>query len=97
MKGKLTKKSMNDLPEKYREALFQKQVGFLDHKGKIKLYATEELIDLYNSIRVDDTLYLKDGYKWPEDSRGFKLALTVHAIIMDDYILKNRYGYDGKI
>ena len=97
MKGELTKKSMNDLPEKYREALFQKQVGFLDRKGKRKLYATEELIDLYDSIRVDDTLYLKDGYKWPEDSRGFKLALTVHAIIADDYILKNRYGYDGKI
>ena len=97
MKDELTKKSMNDLPEKYREALFQKQVGFLDRKGKVKLYATEDLIDLYNSIRVDDVLYLKDGYKWPEDSRGFKLALTVHAIIMEDYIIKNRYGYDGKI
>ncbi len=97
MKDELTKKSMNDLPEKYREALFQKQVGFLDRKGKVKLYATEELIDLYDSIRVDDVLYLKDGYKWPEDSRGFKLALTVHAIIMEDYVIKNRYGYDGKI
>lgn len=97
MTDELTKKSMNDLPEKYREALFQKQVGFLDRKGKHTLYTTEELIDLYDSIRVDDTLYLKDGYKWPEDSRGFKLALTVHAIIMEDYVIKNRYGYDGKI
>lgn len=97
MKDELTKKSMNDLPEKYREALFQKQVGFLDRKGNRKLYATEELIDLYDSIRVDDVLYLKDGYKWPEDYRGFKLALTLHAIIMEDYVIKNRYGYDGKI
>lgn len=97
MKDELTKKSMNDLPEKYREALYQKQVGVVNGRGKLELWTKEELIDHYNSIRVDDTLYLKDGYKWPEDSRGFKLALTVHAIIMDDYILKNRYGYDGKI
>jgi len=97
MKDELTKKSMNDLPEKYREALFQKQVGFLDRKGNRKLYATEELIDLYDSIRVDDVLYLKDGYKWSEDYRGFKLALILHAIIMEDYVIKNRYGYDGKI
>ncbi len=89
MKGELTKKSMSDLPEKYREALFRKRVTFSD--------TTEELIDLYNSIRVDDVLYLKEGYKLPEDARGFKLALVLHAIIMEDYVIKNRYGYDGKI
>ena len=97
MKGELTKKTMSDLPEKYREALFQKQAGFLDHEGKVELYTIEELIDLYNSIRVDDVLYLKEGYKLPEDARGFKLALVLHAIIMEDYVIKNRYGYDGKI
>ena len=97
MKDELTKKSMNDLPEKYREALYQKQAGIINGKGRHEHFSKEELIDLYNSIRVDDTLYLKDGYEWPEDSRGFKMALTVHAIIVDDYILKNRYGYDGKI
>lgn len=96
MKGELTKKSMNDLPEKYREALFRKQAGFLDHKGKVELYTSEELIDLYNSIRVDDVLYLKEGYKLPEDAHGFKLALVLHAIINGDYVIKNRYGYDGK-
>lgn len=89
MKGELTKKTMSDLPEKYREALFRKRAGFA--------YTTEELIDLYNSIRVDDVLYLKEGYKLPEDARGFKLALVLHAIIMEDYVIKNRYGYDGKI
>lgn len=97
MKDELTKKSMNDLPEKYREALFQKQVGFLDRKGNRKLYATEELIDLYDSIRVDDVLYLKERYKLPEDARDLKLALILHAIIMEDYVIKNRYGYVGKI
>lgn len=97
MKGELRKKSMGDLPEKYREALFRKQVGFLDHKGKVELFTAEELIDLYNSIRVDDVLYLKEGYKLPEDARDFKLALILHAIIMEDYVIKNRYGYDGKI
>lgn len=97
MKTELTKKSMSDLPEKYREELFQKQVGFLDHKGKVKLYATEELINLYNSIRVDDVLYLKEDYELPEDAHDFKLALILHAIIMEDYVIKNRYGYDGKI
>lgn len=86
----LNKKKMSDLPEKYREALYQKQC-FRPLKSK------DDLIDFYDSIRIDDTLYLKEGYKWPEDARGFKLALTVHAIIMDDYISKNRYGYDGKI
>ena len=96
MKGELTKKSMNDLPEKYREALYQKQADFINGKGQREHLSKEELA-LHNSIRADDTLYLKDGYEWPEDSRGFKLALTVHAIILDDYILKNRYGYDGKI
>ena len=97
MKDELTKKSMSNLPEKYREALFQKQVGFLDRKGNRKLYATEELIDHYNSIRVDDIIYLKEGYKLPEDAYDFKLALILHAIIMEDYVIKNRYGYDGKI
>ena len=97
MTDELTKKSMNDLPEKYREALFQKQVGFLDRKGKHTLYTTEELIDHYNSIRVDDTIYLKEGYKLPEDAYDFKLALILHAIIMEDYVIKNRYGYGGSI
>ena len=97
MKGGLTKKSMSDLPEKYREALYQKQSGIINGKGKHERFSKEELIGLYNSIRVDDVLYLKEGYKLPEDARDFKLVLVLHAIIMEDYVIKNRYGYDGKI
>ena len=62
MKDELTKKSMNDLPEKYREALYQKQVGIVNGKGQREFWPKEELIDNYNSIRVDNDLYLKDGY-----------------------------------
>lgn len=93
MKDELTKKSMNDLPEKYREALYQKRIKFPTP------YQKEEFLGLYNSVLIDNVVYLKEGYKLPEEcfKSQFKLALMVHAIIEGDYVIKNRYGYDGKI
>ena len=93
MKGELRKKSMGDLPEKYREALYQKRIKFPD------LCQKEDFLDLYDSVLIDNVVYLKEGYKLPEEcfESQFKLALVVHAIIKGDYVIKNRYGYDGKI
>jgi len=93
MKGELRKKSMGDLPEKYREALYQKRIKFPDFCQK------EDFLDLYDSVLIDNVVYLKEGYKLPEEcfESQFKLALMVHAIIKGDYVIKNRYGYDGKI
>lgn len=89
----MEQKPMTDLPEKYREALYQKRAGFPAPCEK------EDFLDLYNSVLVDNVIYLKEGYKLPERCTEslFKTALMVHAIIMKDYITKNRYGYDGKI
>ena len=89
----MEQRPMTDLPEKYREALYQKCVGFPDICQK------EDFLDLYDSVLIDNVVYLKEGYKLPEECIGslFKLSLTVHAVIMKDYITKNRYGYDGKI
>jgi hypothetical protein len=84
---------MTDLPEKYREALYQKRVEFPEP------YEKEEFLDLYNSVLIDNVVFLKEGYKLPEEcfESQFKLTLMVHAIIKEDYVIKNRYGYDGKI
>lgn len=89
----MEQKPMTDLPEKYREALYQKRAKFPGPCEK------EDFLGLYNSVLVDNVIYLKEGYELPEECIGslFKLSLTVHAVIMKDYITKNRYGYDGKI
>lgn len=89
----MEQKPMTDLPEKYREALYQKRVEFPDICEK------EDFLGLYNSVLVDDVVYLKEGYKLPEEcfESQFKLTMMVHAIIKGYYVIKNRYGYDGKI
>ena len=89
----MEQRPMTDLPEKYREALYQKRAGFPDPCEK------EDFLGLYDSVLVDNVIYLKEGYELPEEYVGslFKVSLMVHAIIMKDYISKNRYGYDGKI
>lgn len=89
----MEQRPMTDLPEKYREALYQKCIEFPDLSQK------EDFLDLYNSVLIDNVVYLKEGYKLPEEcfESQFKLALMVHAIIKGDYVIKNRYGYDGKI
>ncbi len=89
----MEQKPMTDLPEKYREALYQKRVDFPVPCGK------EDFLDFYNSVLIDNVVYIKEGYKLPEEcfESQFKLAMMVHAIIKEDYIIKNRYGYDGEI
>jgi hypothetical protein len=89
----MEQKPMTDLPEKYREALYQKRAGFPGPCEK------EDFLGLYNSVLIDNIVYLKEGYNLPEEcfESQFKLSLMVHAIIKKDYVIKNRYGYDGKI
>jgi len=89
----MEQRPMADLPEKYREALYEKRMDFPAPCEK------EDFLGLYNSVLIDDVVYLKEGYKLPEErfESQFKLALMAHAIIKGDYIIKNRYGYDGKI
>ena len=89
----MEQKPMTDLPEKYREALYRKRIEFPIPCEK------EDFLGLYNSVLIDDVVYLKEGYKLPEEcfESQFKLTMMVHAIISGDYVIKNRYGYDGKI
>ena len=89
----MEQRPMTDLPEKYREALYRKRIEFTAYCKK------EDFLGLYNSVLIDNVVYLKEGYKLPEEcfKSQFKLALMVHAIIKGEYVIKNRYGYDGKI
>lgn len=88
------KQNMDTLPEEIKNFLWEKRIPGIEEQ-----HTPETFIDLYNSVLVDNVVYLKEGYKLPEEcfESQFKLAMMVHAIIKENYIIKNRYGYDGKI
>ena len=92
MKTELTKKSMSELPEFYRKILLKARL--FEHY----ILKEEEYLGLFDSIRIDNDLYLKDGYDWSDDyaKTDIKVFQMAHAVIMENNLLKNRHGYTGK-
>ena len=98
MNTTLIKKSMSDLPENVLDALFRKTGTNVIEKS--------EFLDILESIIVDDTLYLKDGYKWSENRINqapnaiFKdtlITMAANVIIKKNVVLKNRFGNCGSL
>ena len=98
MNTTLIKKSMSDLPENVFDALFRKTGTNVIEKS--------EFLDILESIIVDDTLYLKDGYKWLENRinqapnaifKDISITMAANVIIKKNIVLKNRFGNCGDI
>ena len=103
--GIIKKQNMDSLPEEIKNLLWEKRIPGIEEQ-----HTPETFIDLYSTILVDDVLYVKTG---EEDSVGhlrerdyyrnangelpLRVAYSVHCIIYNNRILKNRYGYDGEI
>ena len=103
--GIIKKQNMDSLPEEIKNLLWEKRIPGMEEQ-----HTPETFIDLYSTILVDDVLYVKTG---EEDSVGhlrerdyyrnsngelpLRMTYSVHCIIYNNRILKNRYGYDGEI
>jgi len=72
-------------------------------------FTPETFIDLYSTILVDDVLYVKSEDEWTvqhlrerdyyRNANGelpLRMTYSVHCIIYNNSILKNRYGYGGE-
>ena len=95
-KTKIKIDSFKNLPENIKDMLFK-------HKGNNVLVNKETFVDWYHSILVDNVLYMNESVAnrsfddelftlYNNGAYNTKLVFTVHAIIKDGNIIKNRYG-----
>ena len=98
--GTIKKQNMDSLPEETKNLLWEKRIP-----GTEKLYTPETFIDLYSTILVDDVLYVKTGeehcvnhlresdyYRNANGELPLRMVYSVHCIIENNKVLKNKYG-----
>lgn len=103
--GTIKKQNMDSLPEEIKNLLWEKRIPGMEEQ-----FTPETFIDLYSTILVDDVLYVKSEDEWTvqhlresdyqRHANGelpLRMTYSVHCIIYNNSILKNRYGYDGSI
>ena len=101
MKGELSREDMKNLPENIKLELYHAR---LYEDRNTPMY---EFLDRYDSIVVDDKIYLTEdgktslGWLKPEDYIRYasgdyhiKLVQGVSCLILEGKIIKNRYGWD---
>lgn len=102
--GTIKKQNIDSLPEEIKNLLWEKRIPGMEEQ-----HTPETFIDLYSTILVDDVLYVKPGeedsvghlrerdyYRNANGELSLRMTYSVHCIIYNNSILKNRYGYDGE-